>query len=245
MPFFVLSLLLQVALVVHIVKTGRNTTWIWIVVILPGAGSIAYILLEVLPELMGSRTARSAMRSVEQIINPNKDINIAERDYSITATVENTLNLANECFKKGMFQESKNKKKKALSGLHEHDPDIMFSLAKVEFSLEDFEKTKKILESLIEHNPEFKNQEAHLLFARSVQMLGETEKALEEYEVLAGYYSGAEAKYRYAVLLRQLGEVEKAKTLLVNIIQNSNKFGKHYWSMNREWITLAKKELSS
>ncbi len=107
MPFIVLSLLLQVALVVHIVKTGRNTTWIWIVVILPGAGSIAYILLEVLPELIGSRTARNATRSVEQIINPNKDINIAARDYSITGTVENTLNLANECFKKGLFQEAK------------------------------------------------------------------------------------------------------------------------------------------
>ena len=144
-----------------------------------------------------------------------------------------------------MFQEAKSLYEKALSGLNEYDPDIMFSLAKVEFSLEDFEKTKQILESLIENNPEFKNQEAHLLFARAVQNLGENEKALEEYEVLAGYYSGAEAKYRYAVLLRQLGEVEKAEALLGNIIQNSNQFGKHYWSMNREWITLAKKELGS
>ncbi len=121
----------------------------------------------------------------------------------------------------------------------------MFSLATVEFSLEDFKKTKQILEALIESNPEFKNQEAHLLFARSVQKLGETEKALEEYEVLASYYSGAEAKYRYAVLLRRLGDVDKAKALLVNIVQTSNQFGKHYRSMNREWITLAKKELGS
>ena len=49
MPLFILSILIQVALVIHIVKTGRSTTWIWIVVMLPVAGSIAYFVLEGLP----------------------------------------------------------------------------------------------------------------------------------------------------------------------------------------------------
>ncbi len=57
MPILILSAILQVALVVHIIKTGRSTTWIWIVVMLPLAGSIAYLLLEVLPDLMAGRQA--------------------------------------------------------------------------------------------------------------------------------------------------------------------------------------------
>ncbi|PCK07520.1 MAG: hypothetical protein COA42_13985 [Alteromonadaceae bacterium] len=32
MPLFILSLLFQVGFVIHIIKTGRSTTWIWIVI---------------------------------------------------------------------------------------------------------------------------------------------------------------------------------------------------------------------
>ncbi len=245
MPFFILSLIVQAALVIHILKTGRNTLWIWVVVLLPGAGSIAYFVLEVIPELLGSRTARRASRSVEQIINPNKSINAAAQDYALSDTVENSLNLAEECLSKGMYAEAKRLYEKALSGVHEDDPDIMFCLAKAEFSLSNFSESKRILVRLIEKNPDYKNQEAHLLFARNVEALGEVSQALEEYKVLAGYYSGAEAKYRYAALLREQGQTEKANALLVEIVQHSKMAGKHFRSLNKEWITLAKKELGS
>lgn len=64
MPFFILSVIIQVLLIVHIVKTGRNTTWIWIVVLLPAAGAIAYFIVEILPELMGGRSARKAKKKL-------------------------------------------------------------------------------------------------------------------------------------------------------------------------------------
>lgn len=244
MPFFILSLIVQVALVIHIMKTGRNTTWIWVVMMLPGAGSIAYLIMEVLPELMGSRTARRASKNVEQAFNPNKDITLAAQDYSVTDTTENTLSLAEECANKGMYQEAKNLYEKALSGIHADDPDIMAALANTEFLLGNPAKTKQLLNTLIEKNPDYKNQEAHLLFAKSVEALGETEQALEEYEALADYYAGAEAKYRYAVLLREQGHPDKANAILTDIIKLSELPGKHFNALNKEWITLAKKALN-
>lgn len=243
MPIFVLSLIVQVALVVHIVKTGRNTTWIWIVVMLPAAGSLAYVIIEIVPELMGSRTARSATRRVENIINPNKGLNAAAQDYAITDTVENSLRLAEECLNKGMHGEAKRLYEKALVGIHEDDPEIMFGLATAEFAQGDYGETKRVLNLLIEKNPGYKNQEAHLLFARSVESLGEVSQALEEYEALAAYYSGAEAKYRYAALLREQGQIDKANALLVEIVQLSKIAGKHFRALNKDWIAQAKKEL--
>ncbi len=245
MPFIALSLIVQVALVVHVIKTGRNTMWIWVVVMLPGAGSIAYVILEVIPELMGSRTARKASQSLGKIINPNKGINTATQNYSISNTVENSLKLADECMSKTMYEEAKCLYEKSLVGIHEDDPEIMFGLAKAEYFLGNYAESKRILELLIEKNPEYKNQEAHLLFAKTVEALGELSQAFEEYRVLAGYYSGAEAKYHYASLLRQQGETEKANSLLVEIVSSSKVSGKHYSSLNKKWITLAKKELGS
>lgn len=243
MPFFILSLIVQVALVIHIMKTGRNTTWIWVVMMLPGAGSIAYFVMEILPELMGSRTARKASKSVGQVINPNKDINLAAQDYSITDTVENTLKLAEECVNKGMYQEAKTLYEKALSGIHADDPDIMVGLANTEYLLENPSVAKQLLNQLIATHPDYKNQEAHLLFAKSLEALGETPQALEEYEVLAGYYSGAEAKYRYATLLRKQGDTESADDMLAEILKLAKISGKHFRTLNKEWINLAKKEL--
>lgn len=243
MPLFALSFVIQVALVLHIIKTGRNTTWIWIVVMLPGAGSVAYVILEVLPDLMGSRTARRATRGVENIINPNKHINAAAQRYSITNTVENSLLLADQCVEKGMHSKAAELYRKALTGVHEHDPDILYRLADTEFRLGNYAETRRLLDLLIAKNPDYKNQEAHLLFAKTVDELGDTAKAREEYAVLAGYYSGAEAKVRYATLLRRQGDAEQADALLTEILQTAKIAGRHFHTLNKEWITLAKRDL--
>ena len=58
--FFIVSLLVQVGLIVHVVKTGRNFLWMAAIGFLPIAGSLAYIVVELLPELFGGRTARRA-----------------------------------------------------------------------------------------------------------------------------------------------------------------------------------------
>jgi hypothetical protein len=180
---------------------------------------------------------------VEQIINPNKGLNSAAHDYSVSNTVENSLRLAEECMAKGMYEDAKRLYEQTLTGIHEDDPGIMSRLAEAEFILGNYSEAKHLLDLLIDKNPDYKNQEAHLLYAKTVEALGELSHALEEYEVLAGYCSGAEAKYRYASLLRKQGQTEKANSLLVDVVQSSKRLGKHYRSLNKEWIALSKKEL--
>lgn len=116
MPIFILSIIIQIALVVHIVKTGRNTTWIWIVVLLPLAGSIAYLIVEILPELLSTRTGRQARRALEQKLNPSKDIKAAARQFNLSDSVENALKLANELYQQQAYIEAKELYEKALSG---------------------------------------------------------------------------------------------------------------------------------
>lgn len=245
MPIYILSVLIQVAFVLHIVKTGRNTTWIWIVVMLPLAGSIVYFLVEVLPGLLGSRTGRKASSNLKKIINPNKDIKDASYNYSVSDTVENSMNLAQECLNKGMFDEAKRLYKKCLKGVHEYDPDVMTGLAKAEFYLKNYSDVKNILNELIEKNPGYKNADAHLLFARTLQELNEMDLAIEEYETLDVYFPGPEATYRYAMLLRIKGENSKSKDLLEKIIHMSKISGSHHNSLYSEWIKKAKTEIAN
>src|SRR5436190_18658826 len=44
----------QLALIVHVFKTGRPYWWFWILLSAPAIGGIAYFLIEIAPELRGS-----------------------------------------------------------------------------------------------------------------------------------------------------------------------------------------------
>ncbi len=243
MPFFILSLIIQVAFVIHIVKTGRNTTWIWIVIMLPMAGSIAYFILEVLPDLTNSRAGRSAGRRVTTAINPNKGLKQAAHQYSISDTVENRLRLADECMAKGRYQDAKTLYEKCLMGVHSDDPTSMVGLAKAEFMLGNYPQTKSILDRLIKENPDYKNQDAHLLYARALEALGDESGALHEYEVLHDYFSGPEASFYYGLFLKSQNQHEEAQGIFNEIIKKANLSSKHYSVLHKDILKRTKNEV--
>ena len=83
----------------------------------------------------------------------------------------------------------------------------------------------------------------YLLYAQSNEHLGNLKQALDEYKVLADYYSGAEAKYCYAKLLQKQGEKDQAKQLFKEIIEYAKLSTRHYRDLNKKWISLAKQEV--
>lgn len=244
MPFFILSILMQVALVVHILKSGRDTKWIWIVVMLPLAGSIAYLLLEVLPDLSNTRAGREAGKKVKSVVNPNKEINQAAKQFSMSDTVENSMKLAEECFNKGLYSDAQSLYSKCLKGAHDSDPYIMYGLAKSFFELGEYESVKTTLDNLIESNPKYKNADAHLLYAKTLEKLNEVAAALDEYEALHGYFPGPEASFYYAKFLKRQNLNEKSKAVFQQIIDTADHSGKHYNTLHKEYVKNSKRELS-
>ena len=50
-PIFLVGLVVQVVLIIHCIRTGRNSLWIWVLALLSWAGAIAYIAVEIIPSL--------------------------------------------------------------------------------------------------------------------------------------------------------------------------------------------------
>ena len=244
MLLLILSLVIQVAVVVHILKTGRSTNWIWVVMMLPVAGSIAYLILEVLPELRNSRRGRSVTRGVQDTLNPNRDIQSAFAAYEAKATLATRQNLAQELLKKQNFAEAKRLFEQCLVGSYEFDPELLLGQARAEFGLLSYDACRNTLDLLIEKNPDYRNADAHLLYARALQACGEVSEAVHEYEALHRYFPGPEADYHFALLLRtQQLDSAKAEQLLQGIVGAARKAGKPYQRMHRQWIDLAEKQL--
>jgi hypothetical protein len=245
MPFFILTILIQVGLVIHIIKTGRNTIWIWVVVLLPLAGTIAYLAVEVLPELFGTRAARRVLSNAKRTIDPTRDLRQAHQKLRVNDSIDSRRRVADELCNAGKYDEAAEYYRLALTGLYEHDPHLLLGLARAQFELGEATPARETLDRLIKENPEFKSSEGHLLYARALEVEGNTSKACDELATLAKYYPGAEARYRYAALLRKTGATQQAKEVLTQLLNDAEVASHHYRKAQAEWLSRAKRDMQN
>ena len=57
---------IQLALIIHVLKTGRSKYWILMLIFMPLIGGLAYLVIELLPEFTGSIKGQRAVRTVKQ-----------------------------------------------------------------------------------------------------------------------------------------------------------------------------------
>lgn len=240
MAFAGLVYLIQIGLIVHVLRTGRNMYWVFILLIAPGIGGLAYFIVELLPDLMNNRRARSAVRGVTKTLNPGADLRQRQREHKSSGSVDATRHLANELVESGRNAEAIEHYESALSGLYEHDPDLMLGLASAQFGNEQYEDARKTLDLLIEKNPDFRSPDGHLLYAQAIEACGDDEKALAEYKAVVVYYAGAEGRLRYGLMLEKLGDEEAALAEFEEIITAADLAPRHYRKTQREWISEAK-----
>jgi len=99
------------------------------------------------------------------------------------------------------------------------------------------------LDEAIQRNPNFRSPEGHLLYARALEDSGRTDEALAEYQAVASYYAGAEARVRYGLLLDKAGRQAEAKTVLTEVLAQLKRAPKYVRRAQAEWIALAEKAL--
>jgi hypothetical protein len=240
MEFAGLVYLVQIGLVVHVLRTGRNMYWVFILIIAPGIGGLAYLIVELLPDLMHNRRARGAVRGITKTLNPGAELRHRQRAHQLSGSVDAARHLASELVEGGRYVEAIEHYENALTGLYQHDPDLMLGLASAQFGNQQYEDARTTMELLIGKNLDFRSPEGHMLFARAVEACGDDEKALDEYKAVASYYAGAEARLRYGLILERLGNHEAARAEFEEIVTTADLAPRHYRKAQREWIDEAK-----
>jgi hypothetical protein len=243
MLYLIITILVQAGLVVHVIKTGRNQIWIWAIVLLPFAGPIAYIAVEIIPELFRSRTAQRTARGFKKAMDPTADLRRYENEARFAGNVASRQRYAEELARHGRFDEAVGQYREALTGLYEHDPNLMLGLAQAQFGKGDASAARATLDALIAQNPQFRSPAGHLLYARALAAEGNTARALEEYAVLAPSYPGAEASVRYAQLLQSEGRPAEAQKVARELLEQARIAPGHYRRVQREWLEAARRLL--
>src|ERR1700733_14211692 len=240
MPWLLIfSIAIQVLLIIHCIKTGRNQIWIWVLALLSIPGAIAYVAVEIIPDLFRSRTAQRTARGVKKALDPNADLRRYENEARVAGNVASRQRYAEALTRAGRYDEAIREHRANLTGLYEHDPDIMLGLARAQFGKGEAAGARATLDDLIRLNPDFKSPAGHLLYARALEAEGQTQKALEEYRVVAPSYAGAEASVRYAQLLLAQGQRAEAQQVARELLERARIAPAHYRKAQRVWLEAA------
>jgi hypothetical protein len=243
MWFLILSIAVQVTLIIHVIKTQRSQLWIWVLLLLPLAGGVAYVVAEILPELFRSLTVQRTVRGVRKAMDPARDLRRYESETRVAGNVASRQRYAEELVRHERYDEAIAQYREALTGLYEHDPNLMLGLARAQFAKGDAAAARATLDQLIARNPDFRSPAGHLLYARALEAEGNVTKALEEYAVLAPSYPGAEGTVRYAQLLDAQGRHAEAQKLARELIEQARIAPRHYRKAQRAWLEAAERLL--
>jgi hypothetical protein len=242
MPYIGVHTIVAAILIIHVLKTGRPFIWIF-VILLPGIGPLIYVLMEILPSLAGGLAARRAARRVGKLVDPGRNLRQQQLDYERSRNVDTATRLANELVREGRYDEAIKVCEESRGGVFADDPTLLMALASARFAKREFAKAIETLDELRAKNPQFRSPDGHLLYARALDEDGRTAQAIEEYEALARYFPGAEARVRLAQVHEKKGDTETAQRLFKQIIEDARLAPKHFQRAQREWIDVAKKAL--
>lgn len=243
MPLLALAeLLLQGFCIYHAMRTGREQMWIYVLMV-PGIGPVAYFLFEILPEMADTRRGRKVVVDVGAVLDPDREYRERRAEVEMSGTPAAKAALADECLRKAMHDDAVLLYRSALTGMYADDPQLLLGFSRALIEKGDFAECQQTLDHLREKNPEFDSSEGHLLYARALAGQDKADEAIKEFEALAGYSPGFEAKVRYAIYLQKLAHVAKAKDILEGVVASHKRLPRHAQALNRDWYDVARRNL--
>src|SRR5258708_1193768 len=94
LSLLILSLLIAIGLCVHVVRTGRASYWLWIILMFQPLGGLVYFLTQIVPGLLGGPTVRRVGQAARETLDPHREYREAKAACEDTPTVRNQSRLA-------------------------------------------------------------------------------------------------------------------------------------------------------
>ncbi len=192
--------LLQLAVLIHAIKSGKTQPWLYIILFLPGIGAIAYIIVEILP---GFTTNWNISTIAKLFDTPEKRISKLEAEQDTNNTVAHKAALADAYTEVGQYEKAIALYKDCLKGLYADDEAINKSLTVAYILDTKFMEAHEQIERLRKIRKGTLKPDEILLLAQIQEGLGDTKVAEELYAKAALSYPGMEANYRYCAFLQK------------------------------------------
>jgi hypothetical protein len=230
--------LAQLGLIVHALRTGRPYWWIWILFIAPAIGGIAYVLVELLPEMRSS--GGGATFSWKPRAWRIRELRSALEE---TDTVKLRLTLAAELLAIEKPEDARTVAEECLHGVFRDDPHTLAAVARYRLEAGKFAEALAALDLVKIKADRMLGLTVTLLRGRALVMLARHAEAQTALREIAGIYIGEEPRYFLAVSLGQSGSVAEARSLWEEIRRRFRRAGRGWRRSEKRWFKLAGERL--
>lgn len=243
MPLIIaLTVIIQAFFIWHVFSTGRPYWWAFIILSFPVMGCVIYYFVEIFP---GSREHRSANRTahrIAQALKPDAELKKRVAELEVCGSIDNKLALAAECLRSGMPEDAARLYESCLDGPYAEDRAISFSLIEALVDAGQFQAAEARFTPLRQAASDFREPACRLLHARIHEGLDRKDDALRAYQAALASFVGLEARYRYGLFLKKLGNTESAHHVFDDILAHAKRAGVNL-EEEQEWVRLTKREL--
>lgn len=228
MPILFAIIALQIACAVHCARSGRSGVWVMVIIFFPVIGSLAYVVMEVLPGSGVTRAAGKAKAKAAAKLDPDKPVRLAREALELAETAANHVALANALADRRLWDEAiphyEQGESKAPGG---RDRAIRLKLIRALFEAGRMKRARDMLEALEPSPVRSDNDRASLLLARMLEAEGESDRALALFQDVGLRLPGAEAQCREAGLLLGLGRRAEAGAPLAEAEKRAQRMDRH------------------
>lgn len=242
-PGFLLSLVMAVLLCWHAVKTGRDSMWLWIILMLQPVGGLVYIALNIVPDVFGGRAARRVSRVARETLDPHREYREAKAACDDTPTVRNQSRVATAAAHLGKHAEAEALYREAAHGVHADDPVLLLGHANALLELHRPADALAVLERLGADEAHGRTPAAALALGRAYEDLGRIPEADTALQWASQRMPGFEGLARYAAFMARNGRRAEAKEAVDEMDKRLAKLKPQFRKEGGAWRDLAAQAL--
>jgi hypothetical protein len=229
--FFPWGVLLQLLALVHFLRRRPDTVWLWIIVLLGPFGALAYIGMEVAPDL-------GLLRQVYDRAGRRKRIAQLEAVVLDNPSVGNYEELADLLLDQGYFARARECYDKAISGSADLDPVYRRGIA--ELHLEDFDSAVRDLDVVVARDPRYDFNRGIGLLAHACARAGLTDRADALFRQAVDASTLTETYYNYAAFLAAQQRPADAREWAGRILARKPSLPRYLQRRERPWYRKAR-----
>ena len=225
--FYPYGIVLQALAIIHFLRRRPDTYWLWIILMFGGIGALAYIFIEVIPDVGLLRTSfqvfprRKRIKQLEGMVIDNPSIGNYEELGDLYLD-DGQYVKARECFDKVIARED--------------SIDPLYRRALGAIALNEYAAAVADLEKVTARDPKYDYQRAAGLLAHAFAKTGERDKASNLFAEVTETSTLSETQYNYASFLSETGRSAEAREWAERILRKKATMPDYIRRRERPWF---------
>jgi hypothetical protein len=229
--FYPYGMILQAMAIVHFVRRRPDTYWLWIIIIGGGVGALAYIVVEVIPDL-------GLLRGTFEVFPRRKRIKALQYAILDNPSAGNYEELGDLYLDDQQFARARESLDRVIS-MRTDSVDPFYRRALAEIALNDFEAATADLEEVTRRDPKYDYHRAAGLLAHSLGKVGRREEAHLLFADVTRISTLSETQYLYASFLAAEGQPAEARVWAQRILAKKPTMPAYIRRRERPWFRKA------